>query len=166
MSFKQYNQLFRNMLVEKGKLAAKHVTRAAGPAFSLKEASRGASLGDLDNDGDEDIVVVNLNARPNVYMNTRGNRQGHWLQLRLFGNPAKNVTRDALHSNVKVESAAGTQYFQVVRGRGFIGTSDPRIQIGLGPKRGRVRIEITWANGEVQQLETDKLDRAIEVSQK
>jgi hypothetical protein len=166
MSFKQYNQLFRNMLVEKGKLAVKHVTRDAGPAFSLKEASRGASLGDLDNDGDEDIVVVNLNARPNVYMNTRGNRQGHWLQLRLFGNPAKNVTRDALHSNVKVESAAGTQYFQVVRGRGFIGTSDPRIQIGLGPKRGRVRIEITWANGEVQQLETDKLDRAIEVSQK
>jgi hypothetical protein len=164
MTFKQYNQLFRNNLIEKGKLDVAYV-RDAGPAFSLREASRGASLGDLDEDGDLDIVVVNLNAKPNVYMNARGNRQGHHINLRLFGNPEKGVTRDALHTLVTVDSAVGTQYFQIARGRGFIGTSDPRLHVGLGKTKGPVKIEITWPNGETQAVETDELDRTLEIRQ-
>ena len=165
MSFKQYNQLFRNQLVEKGKLSVEHIAQDAGPAFALKEASRGASLADLDEDGDEDIIVVNLNARPNVYINTRGNKQGHWLLLRLYGNPAKKVTRDALHTLIRVDSGAGTQYFQILRGRGFIGTSDPRRHVGLGKNPGKVTIEITWPNGDKQKLETTEVDRVISITQ-
>ncbi|MHC4940866.1 MAG: CRTAC1 family protein [Planctomycetota bacterium] len=166
MSFKQYNQLFRNMLSETGKLAVKHISQQAGPAFATKEASRGASLVDIDDDGDEDIVVVNLNGRPNVYLNTRGNKQGRWLQLRLFGNPAKKSTRDAIHSLIKVECAVGTQYFQVLRGRGFIGTCDPRVQVGLGKSPGKVKIEITWPNGDVETMETEEVDRVIRIDQR
>jgi len=164
MSFKQLNQLFRNTLSEKGELNVLYV-RDAGPAFSVQEASRGASLGDIDNDGDLDIVVVNLNARPNLYMNTRGSAQGRWLQLALTGDPEKGVTRDALHALVTVETAEAKQHFQVARGRGFIGTNDPRLHVGLGESPGPVTVSIRWPNGDETTRKVVDVNRVVEIAQ-
>ncbi|MEM8884990.1 MAG: CRTAC1 family protein [Planctomycetota bacterium] len=166
--FKQYNQLFRNMTVENGagsRLRVKHMTQNAGPGFQVLESTRGASFGDLDEDGDLDLVLLNLNAPPTVLRNERGSKQGHWLHLRLIGDPKRGVTRDAYHTLVKVENAAGTQYFQANRARGFLGSCDPRLHVGLGKSKGKVKLTITWPNKEVQVIETEELNRVLEVRQ-
>lgn len=165
MKFKQNNQLFLNRLVETGRLQVREVTTSAGPGFAIVESSRGASLGDLDNDGDLDYVIVNLNARPNLLYNVRGNKQGHWLRLRLVGDPTKKTTRDAYGAIVQVDSGAGTQYFQNVRARGFLGSSDPRMHVGLGKNPGNVKVTVTWPDGGTSVVETTDVDREILVGQ-
>ncbi|MHC4954101.1 MAG: CRTAC1 family protein [Planctomycetota bacterium] len=164
--FKQRNHLIRNDLVPKGRLKLRDVTGDAGPGFAEVKSSRGASFLDFDNDGDLDLVVINMNEGPSLLVNKGGDKSGRWVQLRLRGNPAKKVTRDALHAKVKVTGAAGTQHFQIVRGRGFLGNSDPRLHVGLGANPGKVAVEITWPNGDTQKLELTEFDRVIEVEQK
>ena len=164
--FKQSNQLIRNEFIPSGKLKLRDVSAEAGPGFDVVESSRGAAYFDKDNDGDLDLVVVDMNTSPSLLINERGSTAGHWLQLKLVGDPAKKVTRDALHAKLKVTGSFGTQYRQVARGRGFLGSCDPRLHIGLGPKPGKVVIEVEWPNGDKQRVETDQLDRLIEIQQR
>ena len=166
--FKQRNHLIRNEFVPKGKLRLRNATQEAGPGFALVKSSRGAAFGDLDNDGDLDLVVINLNEEPDLLMNQLGNKSGRWLQLRLIGNPAKKVTRDALHTLVVVETPAGKQHFQIRRGRGFLGSCDPRQHVGLGLDPAFVKVTITWPNGESEErkFKPSELDRAITIEQK
>jgi len=165
-SFKQSNQLIRNEFIPTGKLKLKDVSADAGPGFAVVESSRGAAYFDKDNDGDLDLVIVDMNTTPTLLTNERGSAAGHWLQLKLVGNTSKQVTREALHAKVKVSGAFGAQYRQVSRGRGFLGSCDPRMHFGLGKKPGKVTIEIEWPNGDRQKIEPDELDRVLEVRQK
>jgi len=163
--FKQANQLIRNDFVPSGKLKLRDVSADAGPGLAVVESSRGSAYFDCDNDGDLDILVMNMNTTPSLLVNQRGNANGRWLQIRLVGDPARKVTREAIHAKVRVTGAAGTQHRQVARGRGFLGCSDPRMHFGLGQKPGVVTIDIEWPNGDAQQIKTDKLDRILEIRQ-
>jgi hypothetical protein len=163
--FKQRNHLIRNEFVPTGKLKLRDVTAEAGPGLEIVESSRGSAYFDADNDGDLDLVVVDMNTTPSLLVNQRGNTNGHWIKLLLIGNPARKVTRDAIHAKVKVTSATGTQFRQVVRGQGFLGSCDPRMHIGLGREPGPVRIEITWPDGARQVVETTEVDRLLEIRQ-
>ena len=166
--FKQRNHLIRNELGPKGKLRLRDATADAGPGFAVVKSSRGAALGDIDNDGDLDLVVVNLNEEPDLLVNGLGNQSGRWLQLRLFGNPDKQVTRDALHTRVVVTADGRDQHFQVIRGRGFLGSNDPRLHVGLGRQPGEVKLVIRWPNGdeETRTIPAAGLDRVVTIEQK
>ena len=78
--YHQKNQLFRNQ----GNARFRETSAAAGSAFDLSEVSRGAAFGDIDNDGDIDIVVANNNGPARLLRNETGSRQ-HWLEVRLQG---------------------------------------------------------------------------------
>jgi hypothetical protein len=90
----QPNQLFHN----EGSGRFVEVSEQAGEAFRLSEVSRGAAFGDIDNDGDTDVLVTNNNGAARLFLNRIGNRN-HWLGLRLVG---KRANRDMLGASIEV----------------------------------------------------------------
>jgi hypothetical protein len=164
-SFDQFNKLFRGVR-RGGEMRFERVGREGGPGLEVRKSSRGATLWDFDNDGDLDILVVNLNNTPDLLVNQRGNKSGHWLELRLVGNVARKSNRDAVGSWVKVTAGGRTQHFETKRGQGFLGSYDPRLNVGLGPNTGPVDVEITWPDGETTKETLASVDREVVIEQR
>jgi hypothetical protein len=122
----------------------------AGPAFKNVWAGRGAAFGDIDNDGDLDIVATNIGQKAYVLRNDGGNRNG-WLRLELRGTKSN---RDGIGCRVKVASASGAvQYYTVNTATGYLSASDRRLLVGLGADRLARLVEIKWPSGVVQTFE-------------
>ena len=152
LRYAQRNLLYRNL---RGHFA--EVGTAAGPAWSDEKVSRATALGDYDNDGDTDLLVINLNDRPALLRNEGGNRH-HWLGLELVGTASN---RDAIGARVRVVAEDLVQVREVQRGYGFQAQHDPRLLFGLGPRRRAERVEIRWPSGRLQVLEAPPLDRYL-----
>src|SRR5215471_4580209 len=121
----QPNQLFHNT----GQGAFVDVSQDAGESFQLLEVSRGAAFGDLDNDGDIDVVVTNNNGPVRLLLNQIGNRN-HWLGLRLIG---RATPRDMLGARVEVVVSGKRSIWRRVRTDGsYLSAHDPRVIVGLG----------------------------------
>jgi len=133
-----------------------------GPAFETEWAGRGAAFGDLDNDGDVDIVVSNVGQKATVLRNDGGNHS-HWLGIQTIG---KKSNRDGIGSRVKVVSASGfTQYFTVNTAVGYLSASDKRLIVGLGADSTAKLVEIRWPSGIVQKLENVKAGQMLKVTE-
>src|SRR5258708_15023893 len=109
---------------------AGHFVRGiAGDVFQKEWAGRGAAFGDIDNNGDVDIVVSNVNQKAYVLRNDGGNRR-NWLGIQTIG---KKSNRDGIGCRVKVVSASGlAQYFTVNTAVGYLSSSDKRLIAALG----------------------------------
>ncbi len=148
----QPNQLFRN----DGGSGFVEVTQQVGPAFEVSDVSRGVALGDVDNDGDSDVVVFNNNGRARLLLNQVGNRQ-HWLGLRLL---ESSGTRDSFQARIEVLGAREKALFRRVRTDGsYCCGSDPRVLIGLGDHATPCTIRVHWPAGQVEQWDDLAPDR-------
>ncbi|MDA8017852.1 MAG: CRTAC1 family protein [Thermoanaerobaculia bacterium] len=138
----QPNQLFRNLGAQPAGPRFEDVTPRAGEAWALSEVSRGLAVGDVDNDGDPDLLVGNNNGPVRLLLN-RTPRSGAWLGLRLL----ESSGRDALGAHVRIDREGSRAIRRTVRTDGsYASASDPRILVTLGT--GEVtRIEVTWADG-------------------
>ena len=144
--FHQRKQLYRNMA--EGRFA--RVTDRAGATFERSDVGRGAAFGDLDNDGDTDIVVGNNNGPAQLLLNTVGNRN-HWLGLRLVGGRSG---RDMLGAEVEVQRADGTVLWRRARSDGsYASANDPRVLVGLGDRDDPVRVRVHWPDGPSSRVE-------------
>jgi hypothetical protein len=124
-----------------------------GEAFQRNWAGRGAAFGDLDNDGDVDIVVSNV-GQPAVVLRNDGGNQKHWLSIRTVG---RKSNRDGIGCGVKVVSASGlTQYFTINTAVGYLSASDKRLLVGLGGDSTATSVEIRWPSGIVQTFQNVK----------
>ena len=129
-----------------------------GEVFRTDWAGRGAAFGDLDNDGDVDVVTSNVGQKAVVLRNDGGNGR-HWLAIRTVG---KTSNRDGIGCRVKVVSASGTtQYFTVNTAVGYLSASDKRLIVGLGGDATATLVEIRWPSGVVQKFEHVKPDRRL-----
>jgi len=147
--------LLRN---EKGRF----VRVVAGEAFKIDWAGRGAAFGDIDNDGDVDVVVSNAGQKAYVLRNDGGNRK-NWLRIETTG---KKSNRDGIGARVKVVAASGlTQYFTVNTAVGYLSASDKRLLVGLGDDAAAKLVEIRWPSGIVQRFENVKANQSLKATE-
>jgi hypothetical protein len=159
-SYRQRPLLFRNL---KGRFT--ELGRSAGEGFVAPRSLRGAAAGDLDNDGDLDIVASGHDEAPLVLRNDGGARAGHWLQVRLLGDPARKTPRDAIGSVVYCTAGGLRRRGEVASGRSHGSQSDLRVHFGLGSATSVDKLEVRWANGESTTHEVTGVDRLIEIQQ-
>jgi hypothetical protein len=134
-------------------------TRDVGPYFVTRHAGRGAAFGDLDDDGDVDIVVNHRDDAPAVLRNdTPGNNR--WIRLNLVGTRSN---RDAIGARVEVEAGGRTITRQRKGGCSMQSANDPRLLIGLGAVDRVERVTIRWPSGTVSVLEQPSPDKAYRV---
>ncbi|MGH9580961.1 MAG: CRTAC1 family protein [Terriglobales bacterium] len=126
----------------------REVAKEHGAALSLPQVSRGAAFGDYDNDGDVDVLVLNLSGAPELLRNDGGN-SGHWLSLALEGTKSP---RDAIGTVVRATVAGKTLTRFLTGGGSYLSASDHRIHLGLGAAEKAERIEIRWPSGTVEFL--------------
>ncbi len=134
----------------------------AGDVFHKDWAGRGAAFGDLDNDGDIDIIVSNVGQKAIVLRNDGGNRH-NWIGIRATG---KKSNRDGIGCRVKVVSASGvTQFFTINTAAGYLSASDKRLIVGLGKDATARLIEIRWPSGVVQKFENVKSGQMLDATE-
>ncbi len=115
---------------------------AAGPAISQRYVSRGCAFGDFDNDGDLDILIMNMNDPPTLLRNDApaGN---HWIKVRLEGT---HSNRSAIGGRVVVTYDGKTQAQEVMSQASYLSSNDPRLHFGLGTTS-TVSIDVRWPDG-------------------
>jgi enediyne biosynthesis protein E4 len=157
--FQQRNQLFRN-----GGPAAgfREVTQTAGPAFQLAEVSRGAAFGDVDNDGDVDLLIANNNGPARLLLNEASARH-HWLAVRLEGVKAN---RDGLGARVTVRRKGQPPLMRRTHTDGsYLSARDSRVHFGLGATTEIEAVEVQWPGGEQERWTNVRADRQTTLRQ-
>jgi hypothetical protein len=138
----QPKELYRNL--GDGRFA--EVSASKTGDLAIPRAARGAAFGDYDNDGDVDVLVININSRPNLYRNDGGNRKS-WIGFRLIGTSSN---RDAIGARVEIEAAGRTQVSEVRSGGSYLSHNYMRIHFGLGSAKRVDQIRVRWPSGKTE----------------
>ena len=130
-------------------------------AIAIPKVSRGTAFGDIDNDGDIDIVVSNLKDAPTVLRNDSDNAL-QWLQVKLIGT---HCNRDAIGARVVLVSGDSTQIREVKSGSGYLSQNDLRLHFGLGNATRVDTVTVRWLCGKVQTLQDVETNRVLVISE-
>jgi hypothetical protein len=147
-TYKNPRIVYRNM----GNGQFKDVSSVMGPGISERFSSRGAAFGDYDNDGDIDVLVLNMNDLPSLLRNDGGNRQ-NWIKVKLTGT---KCNRTAIGARVRVITGDHVQMDEVHSGSSVMSQGDLRLHFGLGKSETVDVIEVKWPT-------TGKLERFTKV---
>jgi hypothetical protein len=154
--YKQHPQLLHNQ-----HKTFQDVTAEAGADLMRKLGGRGAAFGDVDNDGDIDIVINNLDGKPSLLRcDSWHNRK--WILLSLEGTRSN---RDALGAKVRLRSGGIDQFQEVHQSGGFLSSNDVRVHFGLGESTTVEELEITWPSGVLQKLKGLKPNRVLKIKE-
>ena len=156
VKFAQPPHLFRNL----GKGRFEEVTSRLGSDLPRPMVARGAAYGDIDNDGDLDILVSTNNGPAHLYRNDARPPGNHWLSVRLRG---VKSNRDAIGAVVRVESPSGGQWQMVRGGSTYCSQNDLALTFGLGRDARVPAIEVEWPSGVKQKIANPPVDRAFVV---
>jgi hypothetical protein len=149
--YKQEKILFIN----KGDGTFCDATKQGGAALMEKRVSRGAAFGDLDNDGNIDVVVEDLDSSPMILKN-KGDKTNHWITLELG---AKQGNPLAIGARVKVTTGKITQTEEIRSGASYLSQNDLRVHFGLGKATKVDLIEIRWNSGKIETIKDVPADK-------
>ena len=144
LGYAQPNQIFLN---QDGRF--EDVSDKAGPGLAAVKVSRGAAYGDYDDDGDVDILVVNMNDTPTLLRNDTGG-DNRWVKVALEG---VSCNRQGIGARVRVVSGDLEQWDEMRCGAGYLSDGDRRLHFGLGAREGVDRVEVRWPGGTVDVVE-------------
>lgn len=156
-SFHQRNFVHRNL--RDGTFA--EVAEQLGAPFAEKRAARGAAFGDIDNDGDVDIVINNLDGAPQLLRNDGGDANNSVL-VKTVGAKAN---RGGVGARVKVVSGDLVQKDEVRSGDSYISQSDLRLHFGLERRTKIDLIEVRWPGGTVDRVTDAKVNSVITIKE-
>jgi hypothetical protein len=123
------------------RLGAQGAKLFAGDGMDVKACSRGANFADVNNDGRMDLLVTNMNAPANLIVNdTAPSPDRNWAKL-VLEQPGPN--REAIGASLEVVAGPLRQRYPVVRGTSFLGSDDPRLNVGLGAAT-TFDVKVTW----------------------
>ncbi len=162
LEYEQPNQLLENV---GGRFV--DASERAGPHFRLARVARASATGDLDNDGDLDLLIANSDRQAVVLRNQRelqGGEPRHWLMLDLR---SRHGARAAIGGRARIFAGDRVWVDEVRSGASYLAQSDLRLHFGLGTVQRIDRLEIRWPEGEVQQIDGAEvaLDRLLEIRQ-
>ena len=137
----------------------------ADAALAAPLTARGLAVGDIDNDGDLDVLLNNQDAAPRLLRNDLPAKHGshaHWLEVELTGHASN---RDGIGAVVVVH--AGTRKWTAVRlaGDSYLSSSDPRLHFGLGAVNVVEELAVRWPSGRSQTLTGVAVDRLIRIEE-
>jgi hypothetical protein len=139
-----------------------NVAPRAGECLSVPHVGRGVAGGDIDNDGDIDLVLSPINEPATILANESPN-DNHWLRVRLIGTRSQ---RDAVGSLLTLTTTAGRQTRQVKGGGSYLSQSEPHCFFGI-PRGARIeKLSIRWPSGHIQELADLAVDRTLVVIEK
>jgi hypothetical protein len=157
LKYKQAPLLMRN--TGKGFV---NVSATAGQPFDTPLTARGASFGDLDNDGDTDVVIGVVEGAP-VVLRNEGTRN-HWLGISLAGTGSN---RNGLGAHITVTNENGDKRVSEVTSAGsYLSASDPRVIFGLGTTTRVKMVEVIWPGGRIQRVANPSIDRYLLINER
>jgi hypothetical protein len=151
---RQTNQLFRN----RGDGTFEDVSSAAGRAFEFSSVTRGVLFGDIDNDGDTDVIEVNNNGPARLLLNLTG-QDRHWLGVELVGERGGSAVEGTRVELFRVGEPT------LVRWAGssgsYLAANDPRVLVGLGARPGVTHVRVHWPQGAAEDYLVESVDRYL-----
>jgi hypothetical protein len=153
--FREPLQLFRNL---QGR-SFENVADAAGLNAGALQSRRGTAFGDVNNDGNLDIVVFNVNGPPSLFMN-ESHTANHWAIFKLVGNKSNRL---AIGARVTVEAGGINQIDEVRGGGSYNSSSDTRLHFGLGKGAAIEKLEVRWPSGLLQEFKNVSADAAYTI---
>lgn len=157
VKYKQPTQMFRNINGQ----TYEDITSELGDDFSAPIAGRGLAYGDIDQDGDLDIVVTNLGASPRILQNNGGANANNWVRFQCKGN-APNT--NAIGTRIMIEADGKKQYRRVRTGSSYCSQSELTLSFGLGQSEKIDAITVTWYDGTTKIFTQDEL-QSIKINQ-
>ena len=130
----------------------------AGSGVAALHSSRGCAFGDFDNDGDVDVLVMNMNEPPSLLRNDVSGG-GHWLKVKLVGTKSN---RSAIGARVTVHYGSKRQAQEVMSQGSFYSANDLRLHFGLGPVE-QVDLDIRWPNGNSERIAGTPVNRLVTI---
>ena len=151
-SYAMPNFLFENL----GDGRFRDVSKHAGSGLAIVDVSRGASFGDYDDDGDIDILVTNLNGKPNLLRNDRNvssvgsaGAGGNYLMVKTVGTRSN---RDGIGTRIEITAGGKQQVAEVRSGSSYLSHDDMRVHFGLAQEHTVDAMTLRWPSGTVQEL--------------
>jgi enediyne biosynthesis protein E4 len=155
-TYKNPRVVYRNMA--DGKF--KDVSAEMGPGISERFSSRGAAFGDYDNDGDMDVLVLNMNDPPSLLRNDGGNKN-NWIKIRLIGT---KCNRTAIGARVRVVCGNHVQIDEVHSGSSVMSQGDLRLHFGLGKLQTVDLLEVRWpTSGALERFRQVKANQIVTI---
>ena len=130
----------------------------AGPGIAEAHSSRGVAFGDFDNDGDVDILIMNMNEPPSLLRNDMKG-SNHWLKVLLQG---VTSNRSAIGAQVIASYGGRRQVQAVLSQTSYLSANDRRLHFGLGQEK-TASLEVRWPNGAVEKIPNVSADQMVVV---
>ncbi|HTS27939.1 MAG TPA: CRTAC1 family protein [Bryobacteraceae bacterium] len=158
--YKSPRLIFRSLGLQNGAVRFEELLDAGGPGIAAQHSSRGCAFGDFDNDGDLDVLIMNMNEPPSLLRNDVTG-SGHWIKVLLVGTTSN---RSAIGSRVTATYGGRVQAQEVNAQSSFYSVHDRRLHFGLGPAS-TVDLAIRWTNGATERIANLDADQLVVIKE-